>query len=79
MEVDADVLGSLSLIVRTVSVDVKQHWTNVDANPDIFLPGCDCLCGFQTDSEMRGDAVMMCAVKGTALTKLSSVECSSKS
>ena len=26
-EVEVDVLGSSSLIVRTVSVDVKQHWT----------------------------------------------------
>ena len=27
MKVDADVLGSPTLIVRMVSVDVRQHWT----------------------------------------------------
>ena len=26
VKVEVDVLGSTSLIIRTVSVDVKQHW-----------------------------------------------------
>ena len=54
----------------------------MDANPDI--PSWLRLSyGFQTDSEMSaevsGGAVVMSAVKGAALTKLSSVEFSSKS
>ena len=28
MKEEVDVLGSPSLTVRTVSVEVKQHWTN---------------------------------------------------
>ena len=36
MKVEVDVLGSPSLIVRTVSVDVKQHGTRTFLSPRSF-------------------------------------------